>query len=403
MKTIAIGFLLTACAFGATVNTIKPTWAKDVAPIVYNRCVECHRAGEVAPMAFTNYQEVRPWAKSIKERVVTRAMPPWLADPHFGAFRNDRRMSQQEIDTITAWVGAGAPEGDAKDLPALPKFEEGWNIGKPDLVLDLGTDFDVPAEGVVPYKYFRVPSGFAEDKWVQAAEIRPGARSAIHHVIVFILEPGQKGITGEGGDILTGVAPGEQPLQLQPGTAKLVKAGSTFMFQMHYTPNGKAATDRTRVGFKFASDPPQYRAMVGRALTFNFKIPPNDGNYEVKSNWVAKEDVDLQSLMPHMHLRGKDFKYTVTFPDGRQEVLLNVPRYDFNWQLGYELKQTMHLPKGTRIDCVAHFDNSVNNKYNPDPNKEVKWGDQTFEEMMIGFFGYVVPAQPAAAASAGTR
>ncbi len=403
MKAIGSGLFLTACALGAPGNQTKPTWAKDVAPIVYNRCVECHRPGEVAPIAFTNYQEVRPWAKAIKECVVTRVMPPWLADPHFGTFRNDRRMSQQEIDTITAWVGAGAPEGDAKDLPALPKFEEGWNIGKPDLVVDIGTDFAVPANGVVPYKYFRVPSGFTEDQWIQAAEVRPGARTAIHHVIVFILEPGQKGITGEGGDLLTAIAPGEQPLLLRPGTAKLIKAGSTIMFQVHYTPNGKAATDRTRMGLKFAAEPPKYRFMMGRAMTINFKIPPNDGNYEVKSKWVAKEDVDLQHLMPHMHLRGKDFKYTVTFPDGRQEVILNVPRYDFNWQLGYELKDPLHLPKGTRIDCIAHFDNSVNNKYNPDPTKEVQWGDQTFEEMMIGWFGYVVPVQAGAARSAGTR
>jgi hypothetical protein len=395
MKFAALALLFSLSAFPGSIVNPKPVYTKDVAPILNRRCVECHRAGEVAPMAFTSYNEVRPWAKSIRERVVTRAMPPWLADSHFGEFRNDRRLSQDEVDTVVAWVNAGAPEGDARDLPPAPKFEDGWNIGKPDAIVDIGTDFDVPADGVVPYKYFRVPTNFTEDKWVEAAEIRPGNRAAVHHVIVFISAPGQTGIGAGDGDLLTGVAPGEQPLRFQPGVAKLVKAGSTFVFQLHYTPNGKPYKDRTYMGLRFAKQPPKYRALVGRAMTFNFKIPPGDPNYEVKSKWVATQDVELTSLMPHMHYRGKDFKYTVTYPEGRQEVILSVPHYDFNWQLGYELKQPITLPKGTRIDCLAHFDNSPNNKYNPDPTKEVKWGDQTWEEMMIGWFGYVVPNAPA--------
>jgi hypothetical protein len=344
-------------------------------------------------MSLTSYKEVRPWAKAIRERVVTRAMPPWLADPAHGVFRNDRRMSQQEIDAISEWAAAGAPEGDAKDLPVPPKFESGWNIGKPDQIFDIGADFDVPAEGVVPYKYFRVPTNFSEDKWVQAAEIRPDKRAEIHHIIVFIEEPGKKGgLFGEGGSLLVGFAPGEPPPRWERGTARLVKAGSTLVFQVHYTPNGAAVKDRSYVGLKFAAEPPTYRVMTGRALNFAFKIPPGDPNYEVKSTWTAKEDIELVGLMPHMHLRGKDFQYTIVYPDGPDEVILNVPRYDFNWQLGYDLKEPLKLPKGTRIDCVAHFDNSPNNKYNPDPTKEVKWGDQTWEEMMIGWFSYTEPA-----------
>jgi hypothetical protein len=375
------------------------TFTRDVAPIIYKRCVECHRAGEVAGIAFTSYKEVRPWAKSIKERVLTRSMPPWLADAHYGRFRNDRRLPQSEIDTIVAWVNAGAPEGRAKDLPPLPEFTAGWNIGKPDAVFDIGTDFDVPAEGIVPYKYFTVPTNFTADKWVEAAEIRPDKRSAVHHVIVFLQEPGAR-LTGggEGGNLLVGFAPGEQPVRFQPGTAKLLKAGSSFRFQMHYTPNGKAVKDRTYVGLKFAKEPPRFRAVTGRALNLAFKIPPNDPNYEVKSTYTAKDDIQLIGFMPHMHLRGKDFKYTIVYPDGREEVLLNVPKYDFNWQLAYEPYQPLDLPKGTRIDCVAHFDNSANNKYNPDPSKEVKWGDQTWEEMMIGWFTYTVPVGPSVAA-----
>ncbi len=399
-KLFALGSFAVA-AFAGAVDAPKPTFTKDVAPIVFHRCVECHRAGEIAPMSFTTYKDIRPWAKAIKERVLTRAMPPWLADPHYGEFRNDRRLPQAEIDTIVAWVNAGAPEGEPKDLPPLPKFEDGWNIGKPDLVIDIGTDFEVPASGVVPYKYFRVPSGFTEDKWVEAAEIRPDKRSVVHHVIVFVQEPGDQNpvVRGDGSTLLVGFAPGEPPMRLEPGLAKLVRAGSNLVFQMHYTPDGKAATDRTYVGLRFAKEMPKHRAVTARALTFNFRIPPGDPNYEVKSTWTAKQDVRLIAFMPHMHLRGKDFKYTVVYPDGRDRVVLSVPRYDFNWQLVYELKQPIELPRGTRIDCVAHYDNSPNNKYNPDPTQEVRWGDQTWQEMMIGWFTYLVPAQPRAVAT----
>lgn len=386
-------FLTVGAAFGATVEHAKVTFSKDVAAVLNRRCVECHRAGEVAPMQFTSYKEVRPWAKAIKERVLTRAMPPWLADPHFGEFRNDRRLMQQEIDTIVSWANAGAPEGDPKDLPAAAVFETGWNVGKPDAVFDIGTDFEVPAEGVVPYKYFKIPSNFTEDKWVEAAEIRPSNRAVVHHVIVFAQEPGKQSGFGGEGTLLVGFAPGEQPMRLQPGVAKLVKAGTTFLFQVHYTPNGKGGQDRSYVGLRFAKEAPVYRAMTGRAWNFGLKIPPYESNYEVKSSWTAKEDVALVGLMPHMHLRGKDFKYTVVYPDGREQVILNVPKYDFNWQLAYELKGQLSLPKGTRIDCVAHFDNSPNNKYNPDPSKEVKWGDQTWEEMMIGWIDYYVDGE----------
>ena len=388
---LGTALLSNAAIFGATTGV--PTYSKEIVRILNNRCVECHRPGEVAPMSLTSYKEARPWVKAIRERVVTRAMPPWLADPAHGAFRNDRRLSQQEIDSISEWAMAGAPEGDTKDLPAPLKFESGWNIGKPDQVFDIGSDFDVPAEGVVPYKYFRVPTNFAEDKWVQAAEIRPDKRAEIHHIIVFIEEPGKKSgvLGGEGGSLLAGFAPGEPPHIWERGTARLIKAGSTLIFQVHYTPNGMAVKDRSYIGLKYATDAPAFRSLTGRALNFAFKIPPGDPSYEVKSSWTAKEEIELIGLMPHMHLRGKDFKYTIVYPDGRDEVILSVPRYDFNWQLGYDLKEPLKLPKGTRIDCVAHFDNSPNNKYNPDPTKEVKWGDQTWEEMMIGWFSYTVP------------
>jgi hypothetical protein len=347
-------------------------------------------------MSFLSYTQVRPWAAAIKEKVLSRTMPPWLADPHYGQFKNDRRLAQAEIDTIVAWVNSGAPEGKSQDLPKPPELVEGWGIGKPDVVISLLEDVEVPAEGVVPYKYYSVPTNFTEDRWIQAAEIRPGNRALVHHVIVFLQEPATPNKAGDGGvkdTLLVGFAPGEQPKVYEPGTAKLVKAGTTFRFQMHYTPNGKAGKDKTYVGLRFAKDPVTKRAFTGRALTMNFAIPPGDPNYEVKSSWTAKEDTRIRGFMPHMHLCGKDFTYTAVYPDGRSEVALSVPKYDFNWQLVYNLKEPLFLPKGSRLDCVAHFDNSPNNKYNPDPAKEVRWGDQTWEEMMIGWFDFTLDSQ----------
>lgn len=391
MLLLAGGAVLASVAVAAP----KVTYSKDVAKILNNRCVECHRAGEAAPMTLTSYKEARPWAKAIKAAILTKKMPPWLADPAHGKFANDRRLSEEEIATLTAWADSGAAEGNPKDLPPAPQHVTGWGIGKPDRVIDIGTDVEVPASGTVAYKYFVVDPGFTEDVWIEAAECRPDKRAVVHHIIAFILDPKASAQErGAGGNLLVGWAPGDPPMNYEPGTAKLVRAGSKFRFQMHYTPNGTAAMDRSYIGIRFAKEPPKLRAITANALTFNFRIPPGDPNYEVKSSYVVKEDIRLTSLMPHMHVRGKDFKYTVTYPDGRSEVLLHVPRYDFNWQLSYSLQDPLLLPKGARIDCVAHYDNSPNNKYNPDPTKEVKWGDQTWEEMMIGWFNYSVDAEP---------
>jgi hypothetical protein len=376
----------------------KVTFTKDVAAIFYNRCAECHRPGEIAPMSLLTYNDSRPWAKSIKQKVIDRSMPPWLASETDTHFKNDRRLTQSEIDTITEWVDAGAPKGDDKFLPPTPKFVEGWSIGKPDSIIALDQDVAVPADGVVPYKYFTVETNFDEDKWVQAAEIRPGNRRVVHHIIVFVQEPGAKTeLSGEGrggrGFKLCGFAPGEQPKVFPPGTARLIKKGSKLTFQMHYTPNGEAATDRSYIGLIFSRTPVQKIALTGTATNAKFVIPPGDGNYEVRSSWTAPADVRIIDLMPHMHVRGKDFTYTAVYPNGRSEVVLQVSKYDFNWQLLYQFKDPLLLPKGSRLDCVAHFDNSAKNKYNPDPTKEVRWGDQTWEEMMIGWFDYVLAGE----------
>jgi hypothetical protein len=377
------------------------TFTKDIAPILYNRCVECHRTGEIAPMSLLSYKEVRPWAKSIRQRVVDRSMPPWSADPHYGKFSNDPSLSQKEIDTIVSWVDAGAPKGDDKDMPVPPKFETGWTIGKPDVVLTMQEEYTVPADGTVPYLYFAIPTGFKEDKWIQALEIKPGNRGVVHHVIAFSQEAGAPvGRRGDGGGEtqrgrgqLGGITPNKTGVVLSPGTARLIKAGSSIVFQMHYTTNGEVTKDRTSIGLIFAKEPPTRTLVTGNALNARFAIPAGNPNYEVKSSTTMKEDVHLTSFMPHMHFRGKDFTYTAVYPDGRSEILLSVPKYDFNWQLTYEPAKAIALPKGTRLDCVAHFDNSTNNKYNPDPTKEVRWGDQTWEEMMIGWFSYTRDAE----------
>lgn len=382
-------------------STTAATFTRDVAPILYNKCIECHRTGEIAPMSLLSYKDVRPWAKSIRQRVVDRSMPPWSADPHYGKFSNDPSLSQKEIDTIVSWVDAGAPKGDDKDMPTPPKFETGWTIGKPDVVLTMQEEYTVPADGTVPYLYFAIPTGFREDKWIQALEIKPGNRGVVHHVIAFSQEAGAPiGRRGDGGGEtqrgrgqLGGITPNKTGVVLSPGTARLIKAGSSIVFQMHYTTNGEVTKDRTSIGLIFAKEPPTRTLVTGNALNARFAIPAGDPNYEVKSSTTMKEDVHLTSFMPHMHFRGKDFTYTAVYPDGRSEILLSVPKYDFNWQLTYEPAKPIALPKGTRLDCVAHFDNSTKNKYNPDPTKEVRWGDQTWEEMMIGWFSYTRDAE----------
>jgi hypothetical protein len=387
----------------STASEAKVTFTKDVAPILYARCAECHRPGEIAPMSLLTYQEARPWAKSIRERVAERSMPPWSADPKYGHWANDPSLSQKEIDAIVAWVNAGAPKGDDRDLPPAPKFTDGWTIGQPDVVFEMQEEYTVPADGTVPYLYFTIPTNFTEDKWIQAMEIRPGNRSVVHHVIAFTTDAGSRGIRGEGEarGQLGGITPNKTGVTFAPGNARLIKKGSNIVFQMHYTTNGQVSKDRTRIGLVFAKEPAKKMLVTGNAINTRFAIPAGDPNYEVRASKTFNEDVAITSFMPHMHVRGKDFTYTAVYPDGRSEILLNVPKYDFNWQHTYIPKAPIILPKGSRLDCVAHFDNSAKNRFNPDPAKEVRWGDQTWEEMMIGWFSYskdVVPPKPPATA-----
>ena len=420
----------------AAADTSAPTFSRDVAPIMFNKCASCHRPGEVAPMSLLSYSDARPWAGAIRQNVSTRAMPPWHADPAHGTFRNDLRLSDREIDTIVRWVDGGAREGDRAALPPLPKFPEGWQIGTPDAVFQMTQEFEIPTSGEIPYQYFEVPTNFTEDRWMQAGEVRAGDRAHVHHIIVYVREPGrtirpnvvsvrpiidpaspprpaapavpaappaqattaaarlQGGRPPGGGDaMLVNWAVGEDAPIHAPGTAKRIPAGSTLVFQVHYTTNGKPGRDRSRLGLILAKEPPQREVRTGLITNAVFAIPPGAANHPVEAEATFNEDVKIYSLHPHMHLRGKDMTYTATYPDGRQEILLRVPNYDFGWQTDYALAQPLTLPKGTKVRVAAHFDNSPANRANPDPKATVRWGDQTWEEMMIGFFTYTVESQ----------
>ncbi len=394
MKTAVLAAIaaLALPAAAAADGAPTPTFAKDVAPIFYKSCVECHRPTMFAPMSLVTYDDARPWARSIKQRVVARAMPPWGADAAHGVFKNDPSLTADEIDTIARWVDGGAPKGDDADLPAVPQFVDGWTIGKPDAIFTMEEEFQIPAEGAIPYQYLRVPTHLTEDKWIQAIEIRPGAAAQVHHVIAFT-QPAGTPISGNGvlgPTNIGGTTPNKPGIRYPDGVARLLRGNSDIILQVHYTTNGKPAADRTRVGIIYAAQAPAKLAAGGMVLQPRFVIPAYDGNAEVKGMTKLQRDTMVTTLTPHMHVRGKDMIYIAHYPDGTSETLLSVPKYDFNWQITYELAKPKVLPKGTDVEVIAHYDNSPNNKFNPDPSKDVRWGDQTWEEMMIGFFGVVV-------------
>jgi mono/diheme cytochrome c family protein len=428
------------------------TFNKDIAPIFYKSCAECHRPGEASPFSVLTYKETRPWAKSIREKVLNRTMPPWHADPHVGEWANDRRLTQKEIDTVTAWVDGGAKEGNSTDLPPAPKFAEGWTIGKPDLVIPMPETFTLEANGPDEYQYFEVDPGFKQDVYVQMAEARPDNRRVVHHIIAFIKPPDkesdqpnqtkeemeklraeaerestqyQDGFLmrtkaeapihdnacqllngGSGTDRaakddrfgnivwLAAYAPGASPISLPRNTAIKVPAGSKIVFQMHYSKvAGSVQKDRSSIGVVFAKQQPEKELLVRAVSNTYFRIPSGADNHQVTGCWTVQEDIHIQTMGPHMHMRGKSQRIEAFYPDGRREVLLDVPNYDFAWQTFYEPKQLKAIPKGTRILVTSTFDNSAKNKFNPDPTKAVRWGEPTYDEMMIGFISYTKDAQ----------
>lgn len=370
-------------------------YAEHVAPIIQNKCQSCHRPGQVGGFSLTTYDQARKNAAMISEVVAERRMPPWHADPRHGQFANNRSLSGKERATLMAWAKQGTPLGDPTKVPAAKKFTEGWTIGTPDLVFELPESNVVPAQGTVPYYHLSVPTNFKEDVWVQAAEARPEDAGVVHHIIVFAVPPGaNRGRTiGEGRGHLCGYAPGDMPSVYPEGTAKRIPAGSTLVFQMHYTPNGKQTKDRSKVGLILAKKPPEREALTVGIANPGFLIPAGADNYPVHSEQKFRNHVRLLAFMPHMHLRGKSFKYTLEVPGQKPELLLSVPAYDFGWQSYYTLAQPRFLEPGTMIKCDATFDNSTNNPANPDPKAQVRWGEQTWEEMMIGYVDIDFPVQ----------
>jgi hypothetical protein len=331
------------------------------------------------------------------------SMPPWHANPEYGHFANDRRLSDRERKLINDWVEAGAPEGDSKRLPPAPQFADGWRLPRVDLEVFMPASYDVPAEGTVDYQYFTIDPGFTEDKWVQGAQCRPGNPAVVHHIIAGIRPPHgrAKRRTGIGpSEWLTATAPGAAPLLLDDGMAKLIPAGSKLVFQMHYTPNGRKQSDRSSVGLMFV-DAARVRKEVATIAVENhfLMIPPQKSDYRAEAWHKFTRDTVLLALFPHMHLRGKAFRYELRMPDGRSEVLLDVPRYDFAWQSTYTLEKPRLIPKGAEMHCVAHYDNSTENIANPNPNRVVTWGDQTWDEMMIGYFDATTPDEDGVAAN----
>jgi hypothetical protein len=412
-RAFVLSLFVSVAASAATVKSHPVTFYKDVLPVLQRNCQGCHRPGETAPMSLLDYKSARPLAKAIRTAVLQRKMPPWFADPRYGKFTNDRRLPEADLKTVVAWVDAGAAEGNPKEAPAPLKWVDGWNIGKPDLEFEMPHAFNVPASGTIEYQYVLIPTGFTEDRWVKMTEVRPGNRAAVHHANAFLRPPGSPWMAGakpgvvfvptaaqaKGGipgraqyELLASYTPGLQPWVCRPGAAKLVRAGSDIILEIHYITRGAAATDKTKMGLIFYQGKPERHQLTMSTVNSGFAIPPGDPNYEVKSQIVLGDDAELVGMMPHMHLRGKDFLYKTVTPGGASTTLLSIPRYDFSWQLYYSFENPVPMRKGTMIEGTAHFDNSPNNPANPDPSREVRWGQQTWDEMMLGWFDVTIPA-----------
>jgi hypothetical protein len=391
-----------------------PTFYKDVLPILEHDCQTCHRPKEVAPMPLVTYEQTRPWAGAMAHAVEMKMMPPWFADARYGRFANDSSLTPQQIATISEWSKAGAPAGDAQDAPAPRKWVEGWNIARPDLIMKMPKPVNLPAHGEVEYTYEIVPTHFAADRWVQMSEFRPGSPAHVHHAVVYIRPPDSEWLrhapVGEPftastlsdpverrqahettSDLLLVYAPGSSPDQWPEGMAKFVPAGSDLVFQMHYTTNGTADEDQTSIGLVFAKNPPKQRVITLQLNNHALIIPPGVDDFRVEVQGTLPHEATLLSFFPHMHLRGKRFEYDIVHDDGSVEVLLRV-NYHFHWQLSYRLAEPRILKAGTRLRAIAWYDNSTNNPHNPDPKKTVTWGDQTSDEMMVGFFDVAIPA-----------
>lgn len=417
MKLLQHLIVFTACAAATAFAADAPvTFNKDVLPVLQANCQSCHRPGEVAPMSLMTYAEARPYARAIKNAVATGKMPPWFADTSVGHFKNAKVLTPEATKILTTWADGGALEGDAKDAPAPRVFSSGWNL-KPDLVITMPKAFQLPAKGTINYKYVLVKGNFEQDLWVTAGEMRPGDPEVLHHGKVWVRPPGshwmekavyneayeretQSDIIGrnaenDGNDILGKFNPGlgAQNFEIE-GSAKFIPKGSDLVFELHYTTNGKNPTaDASKLGLVLAKNPPQRRYFFHAGPTaMNLAIPPRDGNAEVVSELSVMEDMKLVYAQPHMHLRGKDFELRLIYPTGETETVLK-GKWNFEWQMGYEMAKPIVMPKGTRLVAISHFDNSANNRFNPDPASKVVWGPQNWDEMSNVFIGVTFDAK----------
>lgn len=404
------------------VNTPSPTFYRDVLPILQQHCQSCHRIGGIAPLPFESYEQTRPYAGAIRHAAQEKSMPPWFADSNVGRFSNDPSLSAAEIATLAAWAEANSPAGNEKDAPPPRHWAEGWSIPKPDVVLKMPQAVPLPARGDIEYTYEIVPTHLAEDCWVQMAEVLPGVRSSVHHGVVYVRPPNsnwlhhapvgtpftastltdpedRRGAHWTDSDVLLVYAPGSSPDAWPANMAKFIPSGSDLVFQMHYTANGRAASDQTSIGLIFSKQAPAQRVLTLQLTNDHFLIPPGDSNYRVEARGTLPNDATLLSFLPHMHLRGKRFEYNLIHrnnevagkPAYEIETLLRV-NYHFHWQMSYRLAEPRLLKAEAELQAVAWYDNSEKNPHNPDPGAAVRWGEQTYEEMMVGFFDVAVPA-----------
>jgi hypothetical protein len=429
---VPVVLLLTALTFSLPISSTRlsaavpetPTFNRDVLPILQKNCQECHRPGAIAPMSFMTYGESRPYARAMAKAVVSRTMPPWFADPAVGHFKNTKLLTQEQIATISAWAEKGAIEGADKDRPAPVDFADGWTIGRPDVVVQMPKNIELPATGIIDQGNILVYAHFDKDVWVKAAEVRPGNAKVVHHMKAWIRPPGStwmkeapEGVLynppREAGapspqpipvsatgykpaqDILAKYNPGVEGQEFTTGNAaKFIAAGSDIVFEAHYTTTGKPETDRSSVGIILADGPPQQRHLTTTAISERgFEIPAGAPRYEIRGETTVDEAAKLVWVQPHMHYRGKYYELKVVYPDGREEMVVRVPNYRFDWQLGYELAEPLDLPKGSKLITVSYYDNSPANKFNPDPAKAVRYGPQSWDEMNVSFVGILIDAK----------
>ena len=394
-----LDFKATAAKDAAAAPATPVTYHNRISRLMQRRCQECHRPGESAPFPLATFGDAKDHAAMIRKVVRRGSMPPWFADPKVGHFANDLSLPERDKADLLAWVEAGAPEGDPKDAPLPRTFVQGWQIGKPDAVFEAARPVSVPAKGPIPYQHAVIRTELKEDKWVKAVEIRVAQPQVVHHLLAFVIYPPEDPRSRQQPDFKGGVAgyfaglvPNQGAMVYPAGTAKLLPKGATLVFQIHYTPDGTAVQDRPKIGFVFADEPPKHEVLTLAAANTRFRIPPGADHHEVAAAYRFKGATRLLSFNPHSHLRGKAFRYELEYPDGRKQTVLDVPRYDYNWQLEYHLRDPIDVPPGAVLRVTAWYDNSDKNPGNPDPTKWVRFGEQTSDEMMIGYFtGHKLP------------